>query len=176
MRAGISLVFLLAVSNLAADEGRYKTWSPANRSFSCEIPRAWQAFDEEDAAHVLGPDDPSSSYRAGFDVHWVERGQPGFVEWKDAVDRLRRADKDTGRQATPVRLVRSGGVLSRVFEVTENRRLPPERLPSSERAIHHYVAVVPSGAGYFVVRLSSGRDVYLDYKEDWARFLKSFRP
>ena len=98
------------------------------------------------------------------------------MEWKDAVERLRRADKSAGREATPVKLVRSGGVLARVFEVTETRRLPPERLPSSEKALHHYVAVVPSGAGYFIARLSSSRDVYLDYKEDWARFLKSFRP
>ncbi len=176
MRAAISLLLALAAPSLAAEDGRYKTWSPASPSFSCEIPRAWQAFEEEDTAHALGPDDPRGAYRAGIDVHWVERSRPGFVDWKDAVELLRRADKETGRAATPVRLVRSGGVLARVFEVTENRRLPPDRLPSSERAVHHYVAVVPGGSGYYVARLSSARDVYLDYKEDWARFLKSFRP
>ena len=180
MNAAISLVLLLAASGVSAGEDATKRWSPANKGFACEIPRAWQAFDEEEpqgsVAHILGPDNPAGTYRTGIDVHWVERGQPGFVEWKDAVERMRRADKETSREASPVRLFRTGGTLARVFEVTENRRLPPDRLPSSEQALHHYVAVVPSGSSYYIVRLSSTRDVYLDYKDEWARFLKTFRP
>ena len=182
MRARLSLFLLLTSCGLSSAEapGGYLGWSPRGRAFSCEIPRGWSAFEEEEpqgfAAHFLGPDDPAGTYRAGIDVHWVERGQPGWVDWKDAVDRLRRPDKESRREATPVRLLRVGGVLSRVFEVTESRRLPPDHLPAAEEALHHYVAIVPGGESYYIIRLSSTRDVYLEYKEEFLRFLKSFRP
>ena len=65
--------------------------------------------------------------------------------------------------------------MGRVFEVYATRRLPAQRLPMIEEQLHHYVALVPSGESYFVIRLSSSRDVYLDYRELFVQFLRSFK-
>ncbi|MDD5629563.1 MAG: hypothetical protein PHU21_10900 [Elusimicrobia bacterium] len=148
--------------------------------FSCEAPRGWQAFETEDAlgpvVRLLGPDNPAGTYRAGLSVRWVEKGGPGYVEAKQAVEEMRRSDKDTKRSATAVTPMRVEGLLARLFEVVETRVLPLERLPAAEAQIHHYVAVIPSGRNYYLVRLSSARDVYLDFREDYLRCLKTFKP
>ena len=38
------------------------------------------------------------------------------------------------------------------------------------------MAVIPSGLNYYLVRLSSAREVYLDFREDYMRCLKTFKP
>lgn len=165
----------------AAPLGSYRAYEPATRSFRCEIPiEGWLPMEEETAqgyaVHILGPDDPTGVYRTGIDVELFEPGQPGFVPAKKALEDLRRDDKTTGRSAGPVRVVRSSGFTARVFEVTETRRLPAERLPAASTVLHHFVAVVPNGESYFVLRLSSTRDVYLEHRKEFLRFLKKFRP
>ena len=151
-----------------------------SRLFSCELPSSWNAFEEEDALgavfHALGPDDPTASYRTGLSVRWVEPEQTGYVEPKKAVESMRRSDRAVRRNATPVLPMRVAGLLARVFEVTETRVLPLERLPAGEKVIHHYVAVIPDRAGYYVVRLSSAREVYLDFHDDFRRCLQTFQP
>lgn len=187
MRKRISLLLLalaLAAPGAAQEEtsaqGPYRSYEPASRSFRCDIPKGWRPMEEETAqgvsVHILGPDDSAGAYRTGIDVHLFEPGQPGFVPLKNALDQMRRQDKASGRNATPIRLLRSNGLLSRLFEITEERLLPAERLPASPTALHHYVAVIASGESYFVLRLSSTREAYLDYREEFLRFLKHFRP
>ena len=177
------LAALLGASALHAQDepepaGRYRKYEPTARSFSCEIPsRGWHAFEEDSvqgyAVHILGPDSPTGTYRAGIDIHWVERGQSGYMDYKKAstssgVPTRRRA------QSTPVRLMRRR-MNARVFEVTETRLLPPDRLPAAPEVLHHYVAILPSGDSYFLIRLSSTRDSYLDHRDEFVRFLKHFR-
>ena len=58
----------------------------------------------------------------------------------------------------------------------KTRRLPADHAPSIEDELHHYVAVIPSGESYYIVKLSSTRDVYLEYRELFVRFLRSFKP
>ena len=125
---------------------------------------------------LLGPDNPAGTYRAGLSVRWFEKGSPGYVEPQKAVDELRRSDQDTKRSSTAVSRMRVGGLLARLFEVVETRALPLERLPADAGQIHHYVAVIPSGLNYYLVRLSSSREVYLDFREDYMRCLKTFKP
>ena len=148
--------------------------------FACEVPAGWPAFETEDAlgpvVRLLGPDNPAGTYRAGLSVRWFEKGSPGYVEPQKAVDEMRRSDKDTKRSSTAVRHMRVGGLLARIFEVVETRTLPLERLPAEEKPIHHYVAVIPIGLNYYLVRFSSTRDVYLDFREDYIRCLDTFKP
>ncbi|MCX5797675.1 MAG: hypothetical protein NTY77_19470 [Elusimicrobia bacterium] len=148
--------------------------------FACEMPTGWQAFETEDAlgpvVRLLGPDNPAGTYRTGFSVRWIEKGNPGYVEAKKAVDEMRRSDPDTKRSSTGVTHMRVGGLLARLFEVVETRALPLERLPAAEEQLHHYVAVVPSGLNYYLVRLSSAREVYLDFREDYMLCLRTFKP
>lgn len=179
------LAALLGASALHAQDepepaGRYRKYEPTARSFSCEIPsRGWHAFEEDSvqgyAVHILGPDSPTGTYRAGIDIHWVERGQSGYMDYKKAIDVQRRSDAAAERKATPVRLMRVAGMNARVFEVTETRLLPPDRLPAAPEVLHHYVAILPSGDSYFLIRLSSTRDSYLDHRDEFVRFLKHFR-
>lgn len=170
-----------APSAIEAPQGRYRSYEPAARAFRCEFPiEGWLPMEEETAqgyaVHILGPDDPAGAYRTGIDVEFFEPGQPGFVPAKKALDELRREDKATDRTATSIRVVRGNGATSRLFEVTETRRLPAERLPSASTVLHHFIAVVPNGESYYVVRLSSTRDVYLEYRDEFLRFIKHFRP
>ena len=164
------MVVVLCAGVLRAQEAGTRGSQPQSRMttsrlFSCEIPFSWNDFEEEDALgavfHALGPDDPTASYRAGLSVRWVEPEQTGYVEPKKAVDLMRRSDRVLRRSVTPVLPMRVAGLLARVFEVTETRVLPLERLPAGEKVIHRYVAVIPDCAGYYVVRLSSAREVYL---------------
>jgi len=148
--------------------------------FSCEVPARWQVFASEDAlgpvVRFLGPDNPSGTYRTGLSVRWFEKGEPGYVDPQKAVDEMRRPDKDTKRSTTSIAHMRVSGLLARLFEVVENRTLPLERLPAAEEEIHDYVAIIPSGFNYYLVTLSSSRDVYLDFREDYMRCLKTFKP
>jgi hypothetical protein len=148
--------------------------------FACEVPADWRAFETEDAlgpvVRLLGPDNPAGTYRTGLSVRWFEKGAPGYLDPQKAVEDMRRPDKDVQRSATAVAHMRVAGQLARLFEVVETRTLPLERLPADEEEIHDYVAVIPSGYNYYLVRLSSTRDVYLDFREDYMRCLKTFKP
>jgi hypothetical protein len=66
-------------------------------------------------------------------------------------------------------------VLARTFEVVETRRLPSEQAPSFPEELHHYIAVLPNGDGYYVLRLISARTDYLEHRDMFVRFLKTFR-
>jgi hypothetical protein len=161
-------------------KAKHALYSAPSRLFACEVPSGWQTLATEDAlgpvVRFLGPDNPSGTYRTGLSVRWFEKGEPGYVEPQKAVDEMRRPDKDTKRSTTSITHMRVAGLLARLFEVVENRTVPLERLPADEEEIHDFVAVIPSGYNYYLVRLSSTRDVYLDYREDYMRCLRTFKP
>lgn len=163
-----------------APKPKIMLFMPASRLFSCELPSAWRALEDEDAlgpvVRVLGPDNPAGTFRTGLSVRWFEKGAPGYVEPQKAVENMRRTDKDSKRSATGVTPMRVGGLLGRLFEVVETRALPVERLPAQDEQIHHYIAVIPSGLNYYLLRFSSSREVYLDFREDWFRCLRTFKP
>ncbi|MBI5624443.1 MAG: hypothetical protein HY924_11750 [Elusimicrobia bacterium] len=171
------LLALAAPGAWAQDD--FKGYVPPSERFSCEAPADWSAFEEEEpsgsAVHFLGPEDPSGAYRAGIDVHFVDSGRPGYVPAKTAIENLRRSEKLSQRQSTPVKRFAIGKGLARIFEVWEKRSVPGERSPSVAVALHHFVAVVESGEDYFVVRLSSAEEQYVDFRKVFVRFLKSFR-
>ncbi|MBI4425677.1 MAG: hypothetical protein HY554_18240 [Elusimicrobia bacterium] len=160
--------------------GAYRSFTSARRTFACDVPvRGWRVFEEEtpsgSAAHFLGPSELDGSWRAALHVHYVDKTQPGFLPLEDAVKRARRAEPGSSRSATTVRRWRVARQSARRFEVTETRLIPPDRLPAAPAVLHHYVAFVPAGDGYFLVKLSSARDNYLDYRELFERVLQTFR-
>jgi hypothetical protein len=173
----ISLLLSLALAAAA------QTGDPIRHdagSFSCEVPEGWDVVDLEEAGgpvtRLIGPDDPTGVYRAGISVRWHEPATPGFVPAKKALDDLRRKESASGRSSGGVRVLRIGGASFRTFEVTEDRMLPVDRLPASPRSLHHFIALVPWGQGYFVIRLSSTLETYLDHRDLFHRFLQRFRP
>ncbi len=156
-------------------------FSPASKAFTCDVPPGWTPFEEQEpwgfAVHIVGPDDAQSDYRTGIDIHYFEQGEPGFVKAAKYTDELRRGDDLTDRQSTPVVVMRVGDSLGRLFEVLETRRLPFDGLPAQDRILHHYYAIIPNGGdSYFSIDLSSSRETYLDYREMFTDFLRSFRP
>lgn len=174
---GAEVLLLLAALAFGAEDAP-RAWEPPSGVFSCELPEGWDAFEEPHAqgasSHILEPQ--GLGYRAGIDVHLHEPAQPGFVPAKIALETLRRKDKASDRSSTPVRVVRIGRLSFRVFEVTETRRLPSRRLPGATATLHHYVALLPSGESYFVIRLSSTQEAYLEHKRTFLEFLDRFRP
>lgn len=179
--------FAAALATLApraarADEKPPLRWSPPSNAFVCDLPGAdWYAFEEEEgagfASHILGPDSETGNYRAGIDIRWVEKGQPGWEPIKKRIDdRLRRNDPETGRSATPVRPYRVPAGLARIFEVVETRRLPGDQLPSADEELHYYYALIPQGESYFELKMASTREEYFKYRDVFARFLRAFHP
>lgn len=174
-----------AIPGEAALEKPKSSWlpfTPAARTFIADLPSSgWHVVEEESAVgtvvRVFGPDDPSGQVRATLSIRLIDRDSPSFLPVKRGVDAMRAEDKATSREATPVRPLRVPAGLARTFEVTETRRLPADEGPSTPIELHHYVAVLPQGGeAYFVIRLVTARADYLDYRADFVRFLKSFRP
>lgn len=163
-----------------APKSDWMPYVPVSRLFSGEIPtKGWWPMEEETATgsvfRLLGPDSQSGAFRSVLSVRFYDKDTPGFLPIKQAVDLMRKDDKATGRSITPVRPVRVGLGLARTFEIVETRRVPGDEGPSFEEELHHYVAVIPVGEAYYLVRLVSSRATYLDYRDDFVRFMKSMR-
>lgn len=172
-----------AIPGSPAPEPAKKAWIPfvpSSRLFSGEIPvEGWWPMEEETATgsvfRLLGGDSQSGAVRTVLSVRFYDKDTPGFTPIKQAVERLRREDKGVRRSVSPVRPVRVGLGLARTFEIDETRRVPADDGPSFEEEIHHYVAVIPVGEAYYLVRLVSSRATYLEYRDDFVRFMKSMR-
>jgi hypothetical protein len=154
-------------------------YEPASRLFRGDLPASgWSPFEEEDAlgsvVRILGPDDPSGALRAALTVRLIDRDCPVFLPAKDAVDAMRRQGPD--RESTAVSNLRVSAGLARVFEVTRTLRAPDDLAPSSPLELHEYAAVIPRGESYYVVRLITARENYLDFRDLFVRFLKALRP
>jgi hypothetical protein len=166
----------------AAPEKPKSGWvpfEPASRLFRAELPaEGWRAFDEEDAlgavVRVFGPDDPSGALRATLSVRLLDRDAPGFIPAKEAVDAMRRPSP--GREPSAVRPLRVNAGLARIFEIVETRRLPLDEGPSAPVELHQYVAAIPRGEAYYLVRLTTARANYLDFRDFFVGFLKSLKP
>ncbi len=150
-----------------------------NRVFSAELPSDWQVVEEEapygTVARFLGPPEAGGAYRAALHVHFIEKGRKGFMPFEEALKRERQSVDEVERSAGSVQRRPVNRRASRRFEITEKRLLPLDRLPASWFWLHHYYAMVPAESGYFILKLSSLRDTYLDYRPDFERFLNSFR-
>ncbi len=171
-----------AIPGEGSPEAPKKDWvpyEPASRLFRADLPpEGWRAFDEEDAlgsvVRILGPDDASGALRAALTVRLVDRDSPAYVPAKVAVDAMRR--QGPNRECTAPQNLRVSAGLARIFEITERRRAPIDAGPSAPIELHQYVAVIPRGESYFVVRLITAREDYLDFRDDFVRFLKSLKP
>ena len=170
-----------AIPGEAVPEKAKSDWvpyEPSTRLFRADLPPVgWRAFEEEDAlgsvVRILGPDDPSGALRAALTVRLVDRDSPVFMPAKDAVEAMRRQGPE--RESTVVHPLRIGAGLARIFEVTETRRMPSDAGPSAPMEVHQYVAVIPRGEAYYVIRLVTARANYLDFRDDFVRFLKSLK-
>ncbi len=171
------------IPGTVAAEPQKKDWVPyipVSRLFSGEIPvKGWWPMEEETATgsvfRLLGSDSPSGAVRTVLSVRFYDKDTPGFLPIKQAVEIMRKEDKASRRSITPVRPLRVGIGLARTFEIVETRRMPSDEGPSFEEEIHHYVAVIPVGEAYYLVRLISSRETYLKYRDDFVRFMKSMR-
>ncbi len=155
--------------------------TPASRLFSADVPtKGWWPVEEEgpdgSVFYLLGPDSPTGAFRAVLSVRAYDKDASLYADAKKHADLLRKNDDAVSRTATAVRPLRVGnGALARTFEVVETRRLPSEQAPSFPEELHHYVAILPNGDGYYVLRLISARSDYLEHRDMFVRFLKTFR-
>lgn len=171
-----------AIPGEAAPEKVKDGWipyEPVSRAFRSELPsQGWRPFEVDDAlgsvVRILGPEDPSGTVRAVLSVRWVDRDAPDFIAAKAAVEAMRRPAP--GRDPSPVRPLRVSAGLARIFEIVEHRRLPLDEGPSAPIDLHQYVAVIPRGQAYFLVRLTTARTSYLDYRSFFVRFIKELKP
>jgi len=180
--AGLLLLPMLSFSQDASEGVSVKPlrYSPPSRNFYCDLPVGWHAFEEAEGdgpvVRLMGPQDPRAVYQAGIDIRWNERGEASYKPYKVALEEMRRGDEASSRAASAVHVMRISGVLARVFEITETRRLPLDRWPSMPVELHRYMAIYPVGESYFTISLASTRDSYLDYKDVFLEFLKGFKP
>lgn len=159
----------------------YLPLTPASRLFTADVPtRGWWPVEEDgpdgSVFYLLGPDSPSGAFRAVLSVRAYDKDASLYADAKKHADLLRKGDDAVSRNATAVRPLRVGnGALARTFEVVETRRMPSEQAPSFPEELHHYVAILPNGDGYYVLRLISARTDYLEHRDMFVRFLKTFR-
>lgn len=156
------------------------TYISPSKSFIVDIPRGWEGFESASprgiATHLLGPELADGGWRAAYHVHYFEKGAPGFAPLREMLKIERRKNRTMRRQVTPTTTWRVDRKPAKVFEVREERitrygRLPAERLP-----LHHFYAIVPNGTNaYYMIKLSVTENRYLEYREEFRRFLKSFR-
>ena len=143
------------------------------------MPPGWKAFQTQDAfgpvTHIVGPEDSAAQFTAGIDIRWNERGEPGYLPYKKALEEMRRSDDRVSRTMTPVRVMRVSGVMARFFEIIETRRLPQGGWPGAPTELHTYVAIFPSGESYHTIALASVRANYLDYRDIFLEFIKNFK-
>lgn len=164
-----------------APKGDYLPFTPGSRLFTADVPvEGWKPVEEEgpdgSVLYLLGPDSPSGAFRAVLSVRSYDKDSSQYADAKKHAELLRKDDDAVSRSATAVRPLRvSGGILARTFEVVETRRLPSEQAPSFPEELHHYVAILPNGDGYYVLRLISARSDYLEHRDLFVRFLKTFR-
>jgi len=156
------------------------TFTSARRTFSCDIPWAgWNLFEEDtpfgSSTHVLGPSEAGGAFRAGLHIHFIDKDRAAFEPLDGFVKRVRQDERVSGRTATPIRRWRVAKRSARRFEVRETRQLPNGHTPSRGRVLHHYYAVVPAGDGYFVVKLSTTEETYLEHRESYEHLLNTFR-
>ena len=158
---------------------KHFTYTPPHREFTCEVPTGWQAFQEEtlqgSSVHFMGPAEADGAFRAAIHVHYIQRGKPGFVPLETAVKRERRSDSGTSRDVSPIVFWHAAKAQARRFEVNETRQLPRDVMPSRPVELHHYYVFIPAGDSYFMIKLSSTRETYLNYKADFERLLSSFQ-
>ena len=172
----------VSIPGESAPEAVAKSWvpfEPASRLFRADIPpEGWRASEEEDASgfvvRLFIEDSASAAIRGALSVRLVDRDAPGFVPAKQAVEAMRKGGE--GRETSPVNTLRVGAGLARIFEITQTRRLPGEEGPALPEELHQYVAVIPRGEAYYLVRLVTSRASYLEYRDDFVRFLKSLKP
>lgn len=151
-------------------------WRPVEYSeFDSELPSmGWYAYEEEDAlgtvVRAYGPDSSAGAVRATLSVRLIDRSSPNYLPPKDAVEAMRR--QTPGRDSTPVRAMRVAAGLARIFEVTATRREDADDGPSLPEQLHEYVAVIPRGEAYFLVRFISTEESYLNSRDVFARFVK----
>jgi hypothetical protein len=159
-----------------------KGWVPyesPSRLFHANLPaQGWRAYEEDDALgtvdRFLGPEDSGGLVRAAISVRLMDRDSAVFVPAKDEVEILRR-DED-GRKTSPLTTRRFPAGLARLFEVTREMRAPRDEGPALPSTVHEFVAVIPRGEAYFVVRMISAREDYLNLRPLFVRFLKELRP
>ncbi len=155
-------------------------WTPVEFSeFQSVLPSTgWYAYEEDDAlgtvVRAFGPDSSSGSLRAMLSVRLIDHSTPGYRDAKTAVDEMRR--DAPGRDPTPVRAIRVAAGLARVFEVTLTRREAADDGPAIPESLHEYVAVIPRGESYYLLRFVSTRRSYLDSRDVFVRFLKELSP
>jgi len=172
-----------AIPGSPMPEPAKKPWVPyvpTSRLFSGEIPvEGWWPMEEETATgsvfRLLGGDSQSGSLRTVMSVRFYDKDTPGFTPIKQAVELMRRENKEIKRSVSPIRPVRVNLGLARTFEINETRRVPSDEGPSFEEELHHYIAVIPVGEAYYLVRMVSSRATYLEYRDVFVRFMKSLR-
>lgn len=164
-----------------SDPDRVEHFRPRNGTFLCEIPEGWTGFEEETprgvSVHLFGPVEAQGLWRAAYHVHSIEGSRPGFLPARDFLKAQRARIKSAQREATELMTWRVDRRPAKVFEVREQRFLPHGRLPAAWLRLHHFYAVVPNGRDdYFLVKLSTTEESYLKYREEFRRFLASFKP
>lgn len=158
----------------------YVQYTPPSRGFACELPAEWTPFESETlrgrAVHVIGPPEADGLWRVSYHIHHFEKGRPGFIRARQTVSAARKGGKAADRVRTQPYTMPLRRKPARIFEVSEERLLPPGRLPSAPVRLHHFYAVIASGKEeYFMIKLSTTEETYLDYRKEFRRFLKSFR-
>lgn len=170
-----------AYSELAPlPQGGLITYTSPSKSFIVDIPRGWESFESETprgiAAHLIGPKLADGGWRAAYHVHYFEKGAPGFAPLREMLKTERKKNRTMQRQVTPTTTWRVDRKPAKIFEVREQRIAPYGRLPAERLSLHHFYAIVPNGINaYYMIKLSVTEDKYLDYREEFRRFLKSFK-
>ena len=171
-----------AAKKPAAPQPVFKAFAMEDKSFSCEVPAAWQQKrdldkekrDKTPQLELLGPRAEKSPVMI-YAAFYSKEGKY-FDGFQDYIDRNSKDSwGETGDKYSPVREIALGGRKAFVFEREVKTSVNPESPTGETVQIVEKFYVLPAADGFFALHFYAPKSVYNKHLPVFERLAKTFK-
>jgi len=171
-----------AAKKPAAAQPAFKAFAMEDKSFSCEVPAAWQQKrdldkekrDKTPQLELLGPRAEKSPVMI-YAAFYSKEGKY-FDGFQDYIDRNSKDSwGETGDKYSPVRETALGGRKAFVFEREVKTSVNPESPTGETVQIVEKFYVLPAADGFFALHFYAPKSVYNKHLPAFERLAKTFK-